>query len=177
MTCINIGCGDDVKKFWINVDAYPNSPNVKEFNLTSSNDLEWIATMNISKAECMHVIGYINYKQAENFFSAIYKGLVSNGVFILEFPDIMKLNALLDKLDVKDNNYLVEYTEIIRAIYAYDFDDAFDEKFSSYTYIYGWTKQVVESLLYTVGFSEVKVEDPKTHGKRFHRDTRLVAFK
>jgi hypothetical protein len=174
--CINIGCGSDVRLGWINCDLMPSSDKVKCFNITSQNDLAWLSKTPSKIIECNHVIGYLNYIQALNFFNACFSSLVIKGQLIIEFPDIAKISKQLIENDYSSAN-VDSYIELIRGVYAYDHDDALDANFNKQTYIFGWTGEFVRSALLDIGYSQVQICPPKTHGQRIWRDTRIEAIK
>jgi hypothetical protein len=42
-TCINIGCGADVRFGWENCDLSPINDEVRKLNITSADDLVWLS--------------------------------------------------------------------------------------------------------------------------------------
>jgi hypothetical protein len=174
--CINIGCGQDIRPGWISCDLHPISDSVKRFDITSKNDLTWLAEKKSHIIECNHVIGYLNYTQAYNFFCSCFNSLQNSGKLILEFPDIVKISKKIIEISSSSLNR-DEYIELIRAIYAYDYEDAFDEKFDMQTYVFGWSSNFVCKTLTEIGFDKLKIESPKEHSQRDWRDTRIEARK
>lgn len=175
--CINIGCGLDIKPFWINCDIHPASKLIKRFDISNSADLNWLKTKRADLITCDHVIGYLTVAQADNFFNACYNCLREGGVFILEFPDLKKILDQLLKLDYMSITIDHDYIEIIRAIYAYDQKDAMSTDFNMKTYITGWTSDFLIHRLKLAGFTQFSIENPKTHEQRTYRDTRIEVFK
>jgi len=173
--CINIGCGQDIRPGWVSCDLYPYSESVKRFDITSKDDLSWLAGTNFDLIECNHVIGYLNYAQAVNFFSSCFASLQKSGKLVLEFPDIIKISKKLNDLFAKPTNR-DEYIELMRAIYAYDHADAFDEKFDMQTYVFGWSGSFVRDTLLEVGFDKILIKSPREHSQRDWRDTRIEAI-
>jgi predicted SAM-dependent methyltransferase len=174
--CINIGCGQDVRRGWVNCDLFPNSNLVRRFDMTSKDDLSWLEETKSHMIECNHVIGYLNYAQTRNFFSACYNSLEKSGKLILEFPDIIKISKKLTELDAKDSNR-DDYIELVRAVYAYDHVDAFAEKFDKKTYVFGWSGNFVRDTLKVIGFDQILIKSPREHSRRDWRDTRIEAIK
>lgn len=175
-TCINIGCGKDIRLGWINCDLFPATNSVRKFDITSSEDLSWLSETSSELIECNHVIGYINYTQALNFFYACFASLVKDGKLIIEFPDIIKISKHLIELD-SDSIHTEKYIELIRAVYAYDHADAFNANFNKQTYIFGWSSNFVKKSLKDIGFSQVHLCSPLTHDQREWRDSRIEAIK
>lgn len=174
---INIGCGTDIKPCWVNCDLYPLDTSVKKLDIKNPDDLTWLAHKEASLINCDHVIGYLTIAQAELFFSACYQGLKKGGKLTLEFPDLKKLMNQLDAFDYSSKKFEEKYIEIIRAIYAYDKDDANSLNFSKQTYITGWTTSFLEAKLRQAGFARVVILDPRTHGRLINRDSRVEAIK
>ncbi len=174
--CINIGCGSDVRLGWVNCDLFPANDKVIKFDITSSEDLLWLSDIPSNLIECNHVIGYLNYIQALNFFNAIFSSLTKNGKMIIEFPDIIKISKQLIENDlILSNND--DYIELIRGIYAFDQSDSYDVNFKKQTYIFGWSSNFVRNMLLNIGFSKVVICKPMTHDKRVWRDSRIEAIK
>lgn len=173
--CLNVGCGHDVRIGWTNCDVSPINNKVVRFDISLHDDLLNLANQRWDIIECCHVIGYMNYICVLNFFKAAYDALNEGGILILEFPDLIKLSKKV--LDIQPNQNVNDYIEVIRAIYAFDLSDAFDDKFSKKTYIFGWSAPLVTKALNEAGFLSVTLKDPKTHGKLIWRDSRIEAIK
>jgi hypothetical protein len=173
--CLNVGCGNDIRLGWINYDAFPINDKVIKFDILSTADLSELAKKKYDIIECNHVIGYINYICAVNFFKAAYSSLNVGGKLIIEFPDAIKLSKKLS--GIQDFSNMDEYIEVIRGIYAYDSNDPFDKNFSKKTYIFGWSVPIVNKALNDAGFICLKSMNPKTHGQLIWRDSRVEACK
>jgi hypothetical protein len=173
--CLNVGCGHDIRLGWDNWDKSPLNDKVTLFDICSSEDLKKLNNSKYDIIECNHVIGYMNYICTVNFFKAVHSALSPLGTLVLEFPDILKLSKRL--LDIEHEKNIDDYIEVMRAYYAFDYKDAFDEAFSGRTYIFGWSAPVVIQALNEAGFVNVKTNAPKTHGKLNWRDTRIEAIK
>jgi hypothetical protein len=175
--CINIGCGADVRPLWINCDINPHNSSVIKFDLTNSDDLEWLKTQKADIITCNHVIGYLSVGQVDIFLKACFACLNKGGVLILEFPDLKKIFTMLSNLNYESIDIDREYIEVIRAIYAYDYNDAFSTKFDLKTYVTGWTAEYCVHRLNIAGFTKVLEGEPETHDRRTYRDTQVKAFK
>lgn len=176
-TCINVGCGGDKRPFWINCDLYPADESITQLDITNLNDLLWLENTKSDIIECNHVIGYLTIAQADNFFLACYKSLNIGGTLILEFPDIKKISKAIQNFDYSSTTIDYEYIEMIRAIYAYDQNDAMSLDFRLKTYITGWSDDYLIHRLKLVGFKKILIKDPQTHDERILRDSRVEAFK
>ncbi len=175
--CINVGCGSDKRLFWINCDLHPADESITHLDITNASDLQWLENQKSDIIACNHVIGYLTIAQAENFFLACYKSLNLGGTLILEFPDIKKISKAIQDLDYSSTTIDYEYVELIRAIYAYDQEDAMSIDFKLKTYITGWSDDYLIHRLKLVGFTKILIKEPQTHEGRKYRDSRVEAFK
>ena len=145
-TCINIGCGNDIRKGWINCDINPTNNIIKKIDIKNKSDLEWLVNLKTDIIECNHVIGYLNYIQVKNFLITCFKSLNNKGILIIEFPDIIKICKLLIEHDTNETKP-DSYIELIRGIYAFDLDDAYNEFFEKKTYVFGWNSKIILNIL------------------------------
>jgi predicted SAM-dependent methyltransferase len=175
--CINIGCGSDIRPYWINCDIDPKHESVTKLDITNINDLQWLQSKSADIITSDHVIGYMTIAQADNFFRSCFACLKEGGVLIIEFPDLGKIVNQIQLLDYSSGTIDDDYIEIIRSIYAYDRSDAMSTNFDMKTYITGWTHEYLICRLKLIGFREFSVKNPKTHDRRIHRDTRIEAYK
>ena len=166
---LHLGCGSDYKHGWVNIDIdtsvradiYTNFGSVKDY--FNENTVE-IVSMS-------HSISYLNLWQARIFFSDVYKLLLKDGKLDIEFPDIVKCAKII--ISESDN---VTYLEGIRGVFAFDLDQIKNKE--HYTpYSFGWSAWQIKEELLKVGFNDVQILEPETHGKRIWRDTRVVATK
>lgn len=174
--CVNIGCGDHIKRGWLNLDISPLNSKVKRFDITDQADLDWLSSQKFDYIECMHIIGYLNLPQMLAFFESCFNALEYGGKLVLEFPDIKKVSSkILDhNFDEASDD---EYLEVIRSLYAYTIEDAQDIKFRGQTYISGWTANFISLKLLSLQFSDASILAPLTHEKRLWRDSRIEAIK
>lgn len=141
--CVNIGCGNHIKKNWTNLDINPINDSVKKFDIKNLDDLQWLSKNNFDYIECMHIIGYLNLSQIKSFFESCFESLNKNGKLVLEFPDLKKISSIVLEDNFKDLSDK-EYIEVMRSLYAYDYEDALDQNFNSQTYVSGWTANYVK---------------------------------
>lgn len=174
--CVNIGCGDHVKRGWLNLDIAPFNSSVQKFDVTDKADLDWLSSQKFDYIECMHIIGYLNLPQMLAFFKSCFSALDCGGKLVLEFPDIKKVSYKIvdSEFDQASDD---EYLEVIRSLYAYSIEEAQDITFRGQTYISGWTASFIALKLRSLGFSDVDVLAPLTHEKRLWRDSRVEAIK
>ena len=176
VACINIGCGLDIRQGWLNCDKEPRLPSVVSFDINDDVDLAWLKTGSFRIVECNHVVGYLNLGQAKRFFATVLASLQVGGKLILEFPDLDKIMLGMQAMG-KSSYTQNTYIEWVRAIYAFDAPDAEALDFAKPTYVFGWTSDFLFQVLLEVGFDNIVVLDPETHGKRIYRDSRIEAYR
>ncbi len=175
--CLNVGCGNDLRMFWKNCDLSAHSSSIIKFDAKSKDDLLWLRNQKFDIINSDHMIGYLNLGQATQFFAACYDALQPSGKLILEFPDFNKISKKLNNMDYNSSTAEEEYVEIVRAVYAYNSEDAYSLNFDIPTYITAWTPEIISLILKKVGFNSITHGDPLTHGQRNERDTRICALK
>lgn len=90
----------------------------------------------------------------------------------MEFPDVLKCADVIRNSEHDTAKYL----EGVRGIYAFDIDQIKDEELY-YPYTFGWSGWFMKEELFKIGFKDVQILLPETHGKRDWRDTRIIAKK
>lgn len=81
---LHLGCGKNVKKGYINIDAYVDAPGVEKldiFNLPYANN-------SVDEVLTEHLIEHIMFKDEEKFWRESYRVLKPGGVMICETPDM-----------------------------------------------------------------------------------------
>ena len=166
---LNLGCGHLYKEDWINIDI----DNSLKTDICSD-------FMNIHKSfqfnsvkviSMIHSISYLNLWEARLFFKNMFDLLVHGGVLELEFPDVVKCGKILSIY--KNPKH---YIEAIRGIYAFDLDQINNQD-NFKTYSFGWSAWFIKVELQKIGFSDIRILSPLTHGRRNWRDTRIIAIK
>lgn len=166
---LHLGCGSDYKHGWVNIDIntsvradiYTNFGNIKKYFNENT-----VQTISMS-----HSISYLNLWEAHSFFKDAYKLLLKDGKLEIEFPDIIKCSKII----VSESEIEV-YLEGIRGVFAFDLDQIKNKE--HYTpYSFGWSGWHLKEELLKIGFKDVQILEPETHGKRVWRDTRVVATK
>lgn len=166
---LNLGCGFDYKKGWINIDSNPNC--VVDINCDFFNLEKYFSEKSISHIVLNHSISYLTLWQARDFFTKIFHLLKDGGVLEMEFPDIFKCATIIYSSNTND-----DYLEAVRGLYAFDLDQIKNKEI--YTpYSFGWSSKHMVLELQNIGFKKVEVLDPLTHGPRLWRDSRVLALK
>lgn len=166
---LNLGCGQMYLPGWVNIDL---DQNVKPDLLCGFNDLHHhFEKHSVDEILMLHSISYLRLWEARDFFKRTNEILKVGGTLTLEFPDLVKCAKV-----VTSANDLDQYLEGVRGIFAFDLDQI-KKKESFGTYSFGWSSWHIKKELLEMGFKEVQILDPETHGKRNWRDTRIIAKK
>lgn len=169
---LNLGCGHDIRNGWLNFDQDPVTDDVIKLDLKCQNSVSKLKEYKPDIIELNHVIGYFHYQEGKALIENLYKALNPNGVIIIEYPDAIKVAKQMTKAINFD-----EYFEAMRAMYAFDVSDLSKEVYDIKGYVFGWTHNLLSDALSQTGYCNIKILLPKTHGKRFQRDTRIEARK
>lgn len=167
---LHLGCGSVYLKDYINIDV--SSDSVADIVSDFRDIYKLYHENSVSEILMVHSISYLRLWEGIDFFKDSFQLLKYGGSLILEFPDIEKCATQI----IKSKNNYPDYIEAVRGIYAFDMGQI-QRKESFYTYSFGWSAWHIEQELKNIGFSEVKIENPKTHECRIWRDTRVVASK
>jgi len=167
---LHLGSGADYWQGYVNVDSGADADCDLRLDFTKIRDV--YAEGSVSEVAMIHSLSYLRLWQAREMLSDVYDLLQPTGRMIIELPDILKCAeyALTHHSDLK------EYLEAIRGVYAFGMDQI--ERREIFTpYAFGWSSEHLKCELEQVGFRQVTVCDPQTHGCRLWRDTRLEAVK
>ena len=166
---LHLGCGSDYKHGWVNIDIntsvradiYTNFGNIKNF--FNENTVQIISMS--------HSISYMNLWEARSFFADAHNLLLNDGKLEIEFPDIIKCSKII----ISESD-IDAYLEGVRGVFAFDLGQINNkERYTPYSF--GWSGWHLKEELLKIGFKDVIISDPETHGKRMWRDTRVVAIK
>lgn len=167
---LNIGCGGMYMEGYINIDC---NPYVKlDLYLDFRNLNSIFSPSSVSEVVMIHSISYLNLWEARDYFNKLFLLLQKGGILILEFPDVLKCSKAIIE---SENNYQ-RYIEALRPFYAFD-NDQIAKKEKYFPYNFGWSAWHLVEELRNVGFTEIQILTPETHGKLEWRDTRIEARK
>jgi hypothetical protein len=167
---LNLGCGEMYIKGWVNIDIDPNVKSDLCCDLLSIKN-HFNPGM-VAEIMLLHSVSYLRLWEARIFFKDIYTLLIPGGKLILEFPDIAKCaHAIID-----NESKIDQYLESVRAYYAFDMDQI-KRKDKYQPYAFGWSAWHISHELKNIGFREVLIEEPLTHGPRIWRDSRIEVKK
>jgi len=167
---LHLGCGNDYWPGYVNID----SSQVADLDLCLdfSQIGEYYMDSSVAEVVMIHCLSYLRLWEARDLFKDIYRLLETSGRLIIELPDLAKCAQKV--LDSEGN--LDSYLEAARGIYAFDLGQiAHREMYTSYCF--GWSSWHLSLELKKVGFRQVNICAPKTHGQMDLRDTRLEAVK
>jgi hypothetical protein len=165
---LHLGCGYNYLNGYVNIDSshavradyYLNIASIKSFFKANS----------VDEVLMSHVIGYFNLFDARILFKDLYDLLKTNGILVLEFPDVQKSARIL-----LNSNGEEGYIEAIRAFYAFDKTQLKNgEKYMPYKF--GWSANYLGHELSKVGFVIIEKSDCDSHSLP-NRDSKVIAKK
>ncbi len=165
---LNLGCGNDYKEGWINIDSDQNSRADIKTDFLQIHKL--FKQNSIAYVEMIHSFGYLNLWQARKLLRVIFGLLAPSGQLCLEMPNLRKA---IEKIN-SSNGVFSEYLEGVRPFHAFGLDHMEKEE-DYYPYAFSWSPEHLCEELKQAGFSDIKVLPPKTHSD--WRDMRIEASK
>lgn len=165
---VNLGCGDDYRQGWVNVDRDPSVQVDIRANLAHVGD--FLSKGSVEQIEMIHSVSYLPLWEARDLFAEARRLLRPNGSFVIETPDLRKCAAVLSSVSTNDDLYL----EAVRAVYAFDLDQLRQRR-RYQPYAFGWSAAHLIGELGSAGFTRVIEAAPQTHGPRPWRDVRVEA--
>lgn len=167
---LHLGCGSDYWPGYVNVDMSPNSVCDLQMDFTKIGRI--YPANSVTEVALIHSLSYLRLWQARDLFADLYRILKPGGIVIIEFPDLGK--CAQKALECRTSK--AEYLEAVRGLYAFDMEQI--ERKEMFTpYAFGWSSWHLEQELGKAGFCHITISDPKTHGQRIWRDTRVEAIK
>ncbi|TFH06152.1 MAG: methyltransferase domain-containing protein, partial [Candidatus Thorarchaeota archaeon] len=154
---LNIGCGLEYKKGFVNVDAYDNT--VAD-HIMSVTNLEF-DTQSFSHVDCIQLMEHIGAAKSIYALSEIYRVLKRGGSFRLETPDLVSSFKSFIKGDENNRKMIMNW------IYGLDMPGM--------SHKYGFPKELLERMLFEAGFVDVKIVQLKP--KSIHPSLRATCQK
>jgi predicted SAM-dependent methyltransferase len=158
---LNLGCGNDIRPGYINVDKFPASPDVVQGNLP---DLPF-GDDSADEILLSHVLEHFGYADGEYLCREIHRVLKPTGIVDIEVPDIQwcmaqflgapELNGYSDPS--YDYNTEHRWGLFAQAIWGDQHNDGLYHK-------WGYTAQRLLYLLNHIGFSAIEVKFTHSHG-------------
>ena len=150
---LNLGCGDDVKAGYINIDIRKTKPNVLMLDL-EKDLLKVFPDNSVEEIIAKDVIEHVSWRRVEDLLRDIHRVLKSNGRIYIQVPD---LEAIAKKVILNPNfkyGELSGYKAISYWIYGgQDYEYNFHKS--------GFTISTLRGILEQIGFI---VEDIKNDG-------------
>lgn len=167
---LHLGCGGDYWPGYVNVDLSPNGACDLQMDFTRIGEI--YPSNSVTQVALIHSLSYLRLWQARDLFADLYRILEPEGVVVIELPDLGK--CARKALECRTSK--AEYLEAVRGLYAFDMEQI--ERKEMFTpYAFGWSSWHLEQELSEAGFCHITITDPKTHGQRVWRDTRIEAIK
>jgi len=154
---LNIGCGFEYKKGYVNVDAYNNT--VAD-HVMSATHLEF-DNQSFSHVECIQVMEHLGAAKSIYALSEIYRVLQPGGSFLLETPDLVSSFKSFIKGDENNRKLIMNW------IYGLDTPGM--------SHKYGFPKELLERMLHRTGFIDVEIKELKP--KSIHPSLRTTCKK
>jgi hypothetical protein len=167
---LHLGCGTEHLAGYINIDVKSNA--AADLYLDFCRLHRVFSPESVAEAMMIHSLSYLNLWQARKLFKQLYVLLEPGGKVIIESPDLGKC---AQRVLLKDQS-LTDYLEGVRSIFAFDMSWVTNEVMYE-PYAFGWPGWHLKQELEHVGFKEVLLLDPQTHGRLLWRDIRVEAFR
>lgn len=158
---LNLGCGDDIRPGYVNVDKFPQNDSVVQA------DLPVLPFEDNSADEVVlsHVLEHFGYREGETLCREIVRVLRPGGVALIEVPDIQW--CLAQFLGAPEPN---GYTD---PSYDYNTDHRWglfaqaiwgDQHHDGLYHKWGYTAHRLLRLMHHVGFSAIEINFVHSHG-------------
>ncbi|MDA2928779.1 hypothetical protein MYX84_02350 [Acidobacteria bacterium AH-259-O06] len=167
---LHLGCGLDYWPGYVNVDLSPSADCDLHLDFTKVGQL--YPEGSVAEVAMIHSLSYLALWQARDLLADVYHLLQPNGKLVIELPDLGK--CIQRVLETEGD--LESYLEGVRGLYAFDLQQI-KRREKYIPYAFGWSSWHLKRELEQIGFREVILSDPLTHGKRNWRDTRFEVIK
>ncbi len=158
---LNLGCGSDIRPDYVNVDKFPQSENVIQADFPTLP----FEDNHADEAVLSHVLEHFGYREGEILCREIHRVLRSDGLALIEVPDIQWCMAQF--LGAPEPN---GYTDP-----SYDYNTQHrwglwaqslwgDQHNEGLFHKWGYTAHRLYNLLKFVGFSEIEITFVQSHG-------------
>lgn len=164
---LHLGCGSEYLPGYINID---NNPEVRaDLHMDIMALDSAFAPASVDEILMIHSFNYLNLWQALDFLRKAATLLCSEGVLVIETPNMLKA---IDKICSSFGENVSEYLEGIRALHAFGMDQI-ERRECFMPYAFSWSPWHLEVELKRAGFSNVTLLPPQTHVA--WRDMRIEA--
>lgn len=167
---LHLGCGDDYWPGYVNVDTNQAADSDKCMDFLQI--AHEYAAGSVSEVVMIHSLSYLRLWEARDLFKDIFRLMETGGRLIIELPDLAKCAQKVLEAEWD----LESYVEAVRGIYAFGLNQiAHRDMYTPYSF--GWSGWHLKYELEKVGFRQITICDPQTHGPKIWRDTRIEAEK
>jgi hypothetical protein len=136
---LNVGCGLEYKKGYMNTDAFDSSVADR---MMSATQLDF-ADESFSQVDCNQVLEHLGAAQSIYALSEIYRVLEPGGSFLLETPDLLNAFKSFIKGDENSRKLTMNW------IYGLDAPGM--------SHKYGFPEELLERMLRETGFNDIKI--------------------
>jgi len=137
---LNIGCGLEYKKGYVNIDAFNSS--IAD-QIMSALDLEFDDD-SFTRVECVQVLEHLGAAKSIYALAEVYRVLKRDGIFVIETPDL--LNSF--KIFLKGNEE--QRKLVMNWIYGLDMPGM--------SHKYGFPEELLERMLQETGFADIDIK-------------------
>ncbi len=159
---LHIGCGQNIKKEYINIDAFVKGDNIYNYDILNLPYKD----NTIDEILAEHLIEHIKFKDEEQFWKETYRILKKGGKLICEVPDL----EWLCKVFVENTDYFKEFYRIGEKDHYFGNGRSVEHRWSILTthifgnqngegqfHYNGFTKQKLERICELIGFNSVSI--------------------
>ncbi len=141
---LNIGCGLEYKKGYINIDAFDRSVADR---VMSALNLEF-EDNSFTQVDCLHVLEHLGAGKSIYALAEVYRVLKPNGLFLLETPNLKNSFKRFLKGNEDQRKYLMNW------IYGLDMPGM--------SHKYGFPEELLERMLQETGFVDIDIRQVNT---------------
>lgn len=152
---LNLGCGDDIKKGYINIDVRRTKPEVLQIDLEKEL-LRFFPDESADEIIAKDFIEHLSWRVVGDFLRDCFRVLKKGGKLFIQCPDLEVIaNQIILNPDFKYNE-LEGYKAISFWIYG-------EQNYSENTHKSGFTKPTIKKLLEQVGFTVTSLTNGGTN--------------
>ena len=176
MKKLNLGCGKEKKKGYINIDS---NTHVKPDIIDDAITLSKFEDNSADVIECYHLLEHLTLRDAKKALRTWFRVLKSGGKLIMELPNLKKCCELLMTKTDKELDDGLGYNLAIIGIYGWPPDIKKNPEGQQHKW--GWTPHSLSKELSKVGFEKIggtdQIEQKWRKAYKVRRDMRMEAVK
>ena len=154
---LNIGCGHEYKKGYVNIDAFDSSiadKKMSALNLEFDDD-------SFTQVECVQVLEHLGAAKSIYALAEVYRVLKPEGVFIIVTPDLRNSFKIFLKGNEEQRKLVMNW------IYGLDIPGM--------SHKYGFPEELLERMLQETGFFDIDIK--RINSKSTHPSLQVVCKK